>query len=494
MIVPTRVHFPRAASWLTVLSAALLSACTTVPTESAVQALARASWAMESTSIRNITFSGSGTGATFGQAFVPGQAWPRINYSSMVRMADYENGAFREDAARSRAEPNGGGAVPLLGQGEQRTTGLARGDWAWNLVGPAPIPSPVALTGRIHDLWTTPHGVIKAAMANNPTIRMHQLDGRTVTAIDFQVPGRFSATAYIGADGMIEGVDSVQPNPVMGDTASQIRFTGYKIWGTVKFPSRIQQSMGGHPILDLQVSEVKANANAAIEVPALVPAFAERVVAEPAAEGVWFLAGGSHNSVAIEMRDHMIVVEAPLYDGRSTAVLQEASRLGKGKPVRFVINSHHHFDHAGGLRSAVAAGATLVTSAAAKPWFDGVLANPNRIRPDALQTSGRRAEVLGLTGGQHVFDDGSRRVEVRSIDGSVHAQGFQMVWLPKERILIQADAYTPAAPNTPAPARANDLHVNLVQNLERQGIQPERLLPLHGRMVAMRDLLAMIGR
>ncbi|MBL8337711.1 MAG: hypothetical protein JNM97_13130, partial [Rhodoferax sp.] len=104
--------------------AALLASCASVPTESAVSVLQRANAAMGGTSLRSISFTGTGTGATFGQAFEPGMAWPRITYSSFSRIADYDNAAFREDAARSRAEPTGGGAVPLMGTGEQRTMGL----------------------------------------------------------------------------------------------------------------------------------------------------------------------------------------------------------------------------------------------------------------------------------------------------------------------------------------------------------------------------------
>ena len=108
------------------------------PTESAVAVLQRADAAMGGAGLRSITFAGTGTGATFGQAFEPGMAWPRITYSSFSRAADYQNAALREDAARSRAEPTGGGAVPLMGTGEQRTTGMLRGSTAWNMVGPAP--------------------------------------------------------------------------------------------------------------------------------------------------------------------------------------------------------------------------------------------------------------------------------------------------------------------------------------------------------------------
>ena len=470
-----------------------LASCASMSGESADAALQRANTAMGGGALKSISFAGSGTGSTFGQAFQAGQAWPKITYSSFSRVADYENAAFREDAARTRAEPNGGGAVPLMGTGEQRTSGFMRGANAWNMVGPAPVASPVAYDMRVHDLWTTPHGVIKAAMANNPRAAATTMDGKAMTAVSFTVPGRYRATAFINAAGMVEQIDSVQPHPVMGDTASTIVFSDYKDAGGVKFPMRIRQTMGGFPVLDLAVNDVKPNAPAGIDVPALVTAFAERPVATKAAEGVWFLAGGSHNSVAIEMKDHIMVVESPLYDGRAVPTLQEAKKVAGNKPIRFVVNSHHHFDHAGGLRSAVAEGATLVTSELARPFFETTMANPNSIRPDAMQMSGKKAVVTGVNG-KRTFTDGDRVVEVYYIDGSVHAQGFLMVYLPKEKILIEADAYTPGAPNTPAPAVPNALHVNLVQNIERLKLDVAQILPLHGRMVPLAELYAAIGK
>ena len=472
---------------------ATLAACANLPGESASTALQRANAAMGGATLKSISFAGSGTGATFGQAFLAGQAWPKITYSTFSRVADYENSAFREDASRSRAEPNGGGAVPLMGTGEQRTTGLMRGASAWNMVGPAPVAAPVAYDMRVHDLWTTPHGVIKAAMANNPTSAMRIVDGQTFTAVSFAVPGRYRATALINIAGLVEQIESIQPHPVMGDTPSIIRFSDYKDTGGVKFPMRIQQSMGGYPVLDLVVNEVKVNVAAGIEVPALVSAFAENVVAVKVADGVWHLAGGSHNSVAIEMKDHLMVVESPLYDARATLMLTEAKKLSPGKPIRFVVNSHHHFDHSGGLRSAIAEGATLVTSELSRPFFEATMANPNSIKPDAMQTSGKKAAVTGVSG-KRSFTDGVRVVDVYYIEGSIHASGFLMVHMPKEKLLIEADAYTPGAPNTPAPAVPNALQVNLVQNIERLNLGIDQILPLHGRVVPLNELYIAIGK
>ncbi len=478
---------PALRNFILALSALLLASCATRG-DDAQAVLMRADQAMGGAGLKTLRYAGSGTGAIFGQAYQPGQAWPRLTYTSFSRVLDFENAALREDFARSRAEPTGGGALPLMGTGEQRATGLLRGTNAWNMVGPAPVAAPLAVDGRVHDLWTSPQGVVKAALKNKPALRME--GDRAV--ISFAEPGRFSAVVWISPEGMVERVDSVQPNPVMGDTSAVTLYSGWRDFGGVKFPARMRQTQGGFPVLDIEVREVQANQPSGIEVPAVVTAAAERVVAEKAADGVWFLAGGSHNSVAIEMKDHIILVETPLYDGRSLPVIAEAKKLAPGKEIRFVINSHHHFDHAGGLRTAASEGATLVTSELARPWFERVLANPNSISPDALARSGRKASISGVNG-QRSFTDGARTVEVFMIEDSVHAQGFMMVWLPKERLLIQADAYTPAAPNSPPPAQPNGNNVNLAQNIERMKLNVDRILPLHGRMVPVSELRTAAG-
>ncbi|MGE4241956.1 MBL fold metallo-hydrolase [Ramlibacter sp.] len=470
-------------------SAAFLASCAVMGPDPQV-ALRQADQAMGGANLKTLRYAATGTGGTFGQAWVPGQAWPRLNITSFSRVLDYESGAMREDSARARSEPNGGGAVPLMGQGEQRVSGFVRGTHAWNMVGPAPVAAPVALDARIHDLWTTPHGVVKAAMKNAAMARSD--GGRTV--VSFSQPGRFKATAWIGSDGLVERVDSVHPHPVSGDTAVTTFYSGYRDWGNgVRFPTRIQQTQGGSPVYDLNVSEVQANVpTPAPEVPALVSGFVERPVSEKVADGVWHIAGGSHNSVLIEMADHLILVESPLYDGRALAVIAEARRLVPGKPIRYAINSHHHFDHSGGLRAAASEGITLVTSELARPYFERTLANPNSINPDALQRSGRRATVMGVAG-MREFRDATRQVVVYPIDNSVHAQGFQMVWLPKERLLIEADAFTPGAPNAAPPNPPNANHVNLIENIQRRGLNVDRILPLHGRVVPYAELRRTAG-
>jgi len=220
----------------------------------------------------------------------------------------------------------------------------------------------------------------------------------------------------------------------------------------------------------------------------------ENVTAEKAAEGVWLLAGGSHNSAAIEMKDYLILVEAPLYDGRALAVIQELRKLAPGKPIRYVVNSHNHFDHSGGLRAAVGEGAALIAQAQSRAWYEKAFANPNRIAPDHLAKSGKKLKVVPVNE-KLVLDDGARKVEVHRIHPSEHVDTFLMVYLPAERLLIQADAFTPGPPGAPPPAPPNNANqLTLVDNVERLKLQVERHLPLHGRIVPNAELYRAAGR
>ncbi len=481
---------------LSLVGGGLLSASVCGPVRAASSAdgvLARAERAMGSAQLKSIRFAATGTGSTFGQAFEPGGAWPKLTISAFSRVMDYSAAAMREDSVRSRAEPNGGGAVPLMGTGEQRLSAFVQDTYAWNMAGQTPVAAPVALETRRHDLWSSPHGVLAAARRNKATVEFKTEAGKSLAAVSFIEPGVMSAVALISDDGLVERVEARAPHPVTGDTLVVTRYADYRQHGAVRFPGRITQSHFGQPTLDLEVKEVELNPATGFTAPDAVRSFAEKVVSTQVADGVWFLAGGSHNSVLIEMKDHLIVVETPLYDGRSAAVLAEARRLVPGKPIRTVINSHHHFDHSGGLRTAVAEGAQLMVSAHAKPYFEKILANPNRIKPDLLAKSGKKARIIGYSG-KTILSDGSRQIEVHAIDASIHAKGFNMVYLPKERLLIEADAFTPGAPDAAPPAKPNANNVTLAENIDRLKLAVDRILPLHGRVVPLAELHRMIGR
>ena len=126
------------------------------------------------------------------------------------------------------------------------------------------------------------------------------------------------------------------------------------------------RTQGGHPVLDITVSKVAANPAVDIAVPDPVRSFtppAVNVEVEKLADGVYYVKGGSHHSIAIDQRDHIVVVEGPQNEARSTAVIAKVKETIPNKPIRYLINTHQHFDHSGGLRTYVDEGATIVTHA-----------------------------------------------------------------------------------------------------------------------------------
>jgi len=470
-------------------TAATLLLCTPVasPAQNARATLDGAAKAMSGVEVKSIEFSGSGVFFAPGQSYTPGQPWPRFIAKSQTRSINYETASLRDDVVRMQGEnpPRGGGVQPV--RGEVRQQFVLSGDLAWTVVADVPAPTPIALTERQMQLWTTPHGVVRAALANNATVQ-----GRVVT---FALPGRMMVRATLSDQSLVERVDAVIPNAVVGDLPVEITYTDYRDFGGVKFPTRIRQSAGGFPTLDITVTDVKANAPVDIAVPDPIrqaTGVYSRVATQMVADGVWFLAGGSHNSVVIEMKDHLVVVEGPLNEERAVAVMAEARSLAPGKPIKYVVASHHHFDHSGGLRAFAAEGVTVVTHDSSRAFLEQALGAPATVQPDRMAKSGRKPVVEGVRD-KRVMTDGTRTVEILHIAGNAHCEGLLMVYLPKEKLLSEADVFTPPPAGTTPPMPPSPFTVNLIDNLKQLNLTVDRILPLHGRVVPVADLHTMVG-
>ena len=377
----------RAHTWAIAAVAALTSIGFASRAHGADAALERIAAGLRANELKSVRYSGDGVGWTFGQAYKPGQAWPKIRLNSWTRTVNYETGAARDEIVLTRAEALGGGGYPHTGM--QRNDQYVYGDFAWNQTAAGPAPGPRFVAERLHALWITPYGVVKAALRNNAKVGTGKVGSASMTTLTFTEPKRFRAVAYVDG-GRVVRVESRIPDAVLGETDVVTTYGGYADFGGFAFPTRITQTQGGHPTLELAVREVIPNAPADIALPDAVRTATERVTVDKVADGVWFIAGGSHNSVAIEMKDYMILIETPLNDGRSMPVIEQVKKLVPGKPIRYVVNSHGHFDHSGGLRAAVGEGATIVTQAQNKAYFERAFATPNTIAPDHLAKSGKK--------------------------------------------------------------------------------------------------------
>ena len=457
--------------------------------------LENAAKAMGATGMKSIQYSGSGFNFALGQSARPFTPWPRFNVKSYTRVINYETASSREEMIRTQFEnpPRGGGQQPIVG--EQRQVQLVSGAYAWNLAGSNPVAAPAASAERMLQIWLTPHGFIKAALANKATVSRSTTQ-RNAHTVSFKVDGNFNVRGLINDQGLLEEAETWIANPVLGDMKIEAVYTNYQDFGGVKFPKKVILLQGGYPTLDITVSDLRANAAADIEAPdnvrqATTPPV--RVESQKVAEGVWYLTGGSHHSVVVEFKDHVAVIDAPLNEERSLAVIEEVKKLVRNKPIRYLVITHHHFDHFGGARTYVAEGATVVTHLLNRKFCEQVLRGSRRLSPDKLSQTRSPLRLLTM-GSKRVLTDGTRVLELHHVKGNKHNDAIIMAYLPKEKLLIEADVFTPPAPNAAPPATPNPFTVNLYENIQQLRLEVDQIAPMHGRLVRLADLLKAIGR
>jgi glyoxylase-like metal-dependent hydrolase (beta-lactamase superfamily II) len=448
--------------------------------------------------VRTIEYSGTGKWHQFGQAPSPTLPWPPFDVSAYSASVNYDTPAARVQMTRKQVvEPERARPAPV----EQKVDQYVSGTAAWTVAAPAgsapgtapsPQPQPAAVEERTMEIWSTPHGFLKAALANNATSQP-VAGGSEVTF----TAGKNKYTGTINTQNQVEKIQTWIDNPVLGDTLVETTFSDYRDFDGVQFPAHIVRTQGGHPVLDLTTSSVRSNGAIDLVAPevarnATVPT--PQATAEKLAEGVWYIKGGSHHSVAVDQRDHIVVVEAPLNEARSLAVIAKVKETIPNKPIKYLVNTHLHFDHSGGLRTYVDEGATIVTHEMNRPYYEQAWRAPHSLNPDRLEQSKKPASFETFAD-KHTLSDGRRAIDIYPIQNSGHNDAFAMVYLPAEKILVEVDAYTPGPADAPPPATPNPFSVNLYQNIERLKLDVRQLAALHGpRLVTLADLRTAIGQ
>ena len=445
--------------------------------------------ALDVSTTKTFQFTANGKMWAVGQATSPMAANPRAYIKSFIRSYDFSAGAMRDELVRSQGEapPSGGDFQPI--EGDQRLIALVSGDLAWNESGKDMVPAPQDANERGHALAISPHGLVRAAFANNATIAKRTIEGKEMAVISFTVQGKYKVVAYANDQNAIEKVESSYGHPVVGDMKVMTYYGPYRDFGGIKFPAKIIQYQDGLPSLDVTITAVRANPTVDIVIPANVRSEPVTVKSEKIADGIWFISGGSYNSVLIELKDYLIVVEGPLGDLRSMAVMGEVKKLVANKPIKYLVNTHHHIDHSGGIRAYAAEGITIVTHELNRPYYERAAANSWSLSPDRLAKS-KKKPVFQTMGDNMVLTDGTRSVELYQIVGSGHHDGIVMAYLRKEKLLVEADVFSPfGIPKTP-----NPYSVNLEANVRRLNIDVDKIVPIHGNIVAYVELMKAIGK
>jgi glyoxylase-like metal-dependent hydrolase (beta-lactamase superfamily II) len=461
--------------------AGMLCACLVALAARAEDApLARAAQALGADRIESLEYRAAGRYYQFTQAPAPELPWPPFEVRDYVATLDYARAAVHAKYHRTQVQEPGR-ARP---HSEATMDQYARDGMAWNLT-PAPTAIPANLAERNAELWASPQGFVKAALARGATVKR---EGEA-TRVSFTIDGH-PFDGWIDARGDVTRVRSIMDSPVLGDTPLEFRFSDYRDFGGVRFPARIERVIAGMPWYELDVSAVRINVADVFDVPAQVasqprPSMAVVDVTE-LAPGVLLLGGGSHNSVAVEQQTGVLVIEAPLGEERSEAVIARVRAAFPGKPIIGVVNTHVHFDHAGGLRTYAAEGIPVITLERNARYYEQAWSQPRTLSPDRLARSPRKPQFRAFAG-RLVFDDVRHPVELHEILGSGHNDAFAMAYLPKQRLLVQGDAWTPTAPGAKPPAVVNPLWLNLRDNIERLALDVERIVPLHGAPQGIAD-------
>ena len=214
----------------------------------------------------------------------------------------------------------------------------------------------------------------------------------------------------------------------------------------------------------------------------------------------------------VKIKDDLFVIHNDFVPGNTTAlvtnegvllvddkfeidfpnIVAEVKKL-TNQPIKYVINTHHHADHAGGMRAYVAEGIPIITHESHRKYYEEqIFKNPHSLNPDRLARM-PRAPMLEFVKDKRVLSDSSQALEIYLMKDQPHSEGLLMVYLPKSKLLIQADAYVPR-PGAPPLSAPSPYTTNLVDNASRLKLDVERVVQIHGGVVPYSEVLAAAGR
>jgi glyoxylase-like metal-dependent hydrolase (beta-lactamase superfamily II) len=297
----------------------------------------------------------------------------------------------------------------------------------------------------------------------------------------------------LSQENLVERVEYLTTNSVVGDVPVEIEYSDYAQFGDIQFPRHIVEKQDGFPTLDLMITEVQPNAPVSLPVPqnvvsAPAPPAVPMATIEKVSDGLWSLNGAGTRSLAVEFADHIVMLEGPTSDARSKVVNELVRQTVPNKPIRYVVNTHAHYDHAGGLRQYVAEGITVITHESNKSFFEQAWARPRTVEPDPAPTS--KQPVIETVGDKKVLSDRTHTIELYFTPNHGHHTGQLIAYLPKERILMYGDGYNPPpGDDIRVPERGPDFAAQMVQRINELKLNPERIAPVHGRIVPYRNLL-----
>ena len=458
--------------------AALATACSSPPPEQQLVADAAAALggADRLRGLTSISVQGEGDAPNVGQNRMPDSELPNWKVTEYRRTTDLAND--RTDMTQKRTAQ-----FQFAGALVQRQHQAQDGDVAVNYPpeGPPVRGTEAQARDRRREALHHPVAAVRAALADGSQVSNFRVDGDN-DVVDVRTShGDVIQLSVSRATKLPVRVAMLDAHPNLGDVIVATAFSDYQEVTGVKMPKRLTTTIDKYPQFDLRVSKNGVDVNlAGLGAPdavksapvAKVPP--QVVTVDPVARGIWWLAGsGNHRSIVFEFADHLVLFEVPLNETRSKAVIDQARTLSS-KPLTHAVVSHHHFDHSGGLRVAVAEGLTIITHKDNEAFFKDLVARPWTVQPDALAKSPKPLN-LQLVDDTLTLKDAAMEVQLYHLLDNEREGTNLFAYVPKERLLVQADLYD----NT------WDRHLwgqNVLQNIERRKLKVDRDIPVHGAM------------
>ena len=372
-------------------------------------------------------------------------------------------------------------------------------------VTPVVNPSVNNFRGQMRRL---PPFVLVEALDRAATLRYlgeDEIDGKRQKVISVLRPDNQQLSLSFDAQtNLLTRYGYIYADPVTGDSEIAQTYSGYRQVGKLKLPSgRVLYNSGG-VVQETEFTDLQINTKPAESVFQGPDGFA-KLDAPPAtppppavskiAEDVYLLqglAGGTHNTLFVAFNDHVLVLEAPeqiIYGNNSVQALAKIKETVPGKPIKYLVLTHHHSDHAGGFREYVGEGATIVTTAATKSFLEKAARAESSLLP---KLSSQKLTIETIENKKRVFQDDKHVVEIYDIGPNPHASEILVAYFPKEKILFQADLLNPAANGT-IPI-AQDATVSFAERLKQLGLQVEKIYGVHGRATTPEELQTSIER